>query len=105
MSQPPTSHHVGLILEEQADLTLTELCRRGGLRAEIVIELVEEGVLTPQGTRPETWLFTGVHMHRARVAVRLQRDLGVNHAGAALALQLLDEIETLKARLLATSRP
>jgi chaperone modulatory protein CbpM len=33
------------------------------------------------------------------VALGLQRDLGINLAGAALALQLLDEVEALRARL------
>jgi len=37
------------------------------------------------------------------VASRLQRDLGVNLAGAALALQLLDEIETLRAHITASA--
>ena len=41
-------------------------------------------------------------MRRARVAMRLQSDLGINLAGAALALQLLDEIENLRARVKAT---
>jgi chaperone modulatory protein CbpM len=31
--------------------------------------------------------------------MRLQSDLGVNLAGAALALQLLDEIESLRAQV------
>ncbi|MEO5655034.1 MAG: chaperone modulator CbpM [Nitrosospira sp.] len=31
--------------------------------------------------------------------MRLQHDLGVNLAGIALALQLLDEVEMLRARL------
>jgi len=53
----------------------------------------------PEGTAPERWRFPGMQLRRARVAVRLQRDLGVNTAGAALALQLLDEIEALRARL------
>lgn len=99
MNQPQTSQTIGLIHEEQGDLTLAELCHRCRVQTEIVIEMVEEGVLTPQGTQPESWRFTGVHVQRARVAVRLQRDLGVNHAGAALALQLLEEIDALQARL------
>lgn len=89
----------GTILDEQAPLTLAELTRACAVRAELIIELVEEGVLAPIGREPHRWRFTGVHMRRARMALRLQRDLGVNFAGAALALQLLDEVEALRARL------
>jgi chaperone modulatory protein CbpM len=48
---------------------------------------------------PHCWRFTGTQMRRARMALRLQSDLGINLAGVALALQLLDEIETLQMRL------
>lgn len=65
----------------------------------MIVALVDEGVLTPSGPTPAHWRFTGVHLHRAGVAVRLQRDLGINLAGAALALHLLDEMETLRAQL------
>ena len=61
--------------------------------------LVDEGVLTPMGQTPDYWRFTGLHLHRASVAVRLQRDLGINLAGAALALHLMDEMDTLRAQL------
>ncbi len=93
----------GIILDEQAQLTLAELTRACAVHVEFIIELVEEGVLDPVGREPEYWRFTGVHMRRARAAVRLQRDLGLNLAGAALALQLLDEVEALRARLRAIS--
>ena len=90
---------VGIILDEQAPLTLVELSRACGARAELIIELVEEGVVAPIGREPESWRFTGAQLRRARMAVRLQRDLDLNLAGAALALQLLDEVEALRARL------
>ena len=89
----------GIIVDEQVGLTLAELSRACAAQAELIIELVEEGVLEPAGREPQRWRFTGVHLRRARVAVRLQRDLGLNLAGAALALQLLDEVEALRARL------
>lgn len=89
----------GLVLEEQTGLTLADLCRACAAQGDVIIALVDEGVLTPIGQTPEYWRFTGVHMHRARVAVRLQRDLGINLAGAALALHLMDEMETLRAQL------
>ena len=95
----------GFILEEQVDLTLADLCRACGTRTELLVELVEEGVLNPSGEAPEVWRFTGVHLRHARVAIRLQRALGVNPAGAALALQLMDELETLRERLRAVDRP
>ena len=88
-----------IILEEQTGLTLTEVCQACAVRVEFIVGLVDEGVLDPIGREPHRWRFTGTHLRRATVALRLQRDLGVNRAGAALALQLLDEIETLQARL------
>ena len=88
-----------LILEEQQDLTLDALCRACSTQMEQLLELVAEGVIVPSGDAPEVWRFTGVHLRRARIAVHLQRDLGVNPAGAALALQLMEEREELRARL------
>lgn len=88
-----------LILEEQHDLTLDELCQACSTEAEQLLALVDEGILAPSGAQPSGWRFTGVQLRRARVAVRLQRDLGVNIAGAALALELLDELDELRARL------
>jgi chaperone modulatory protein CbpM len=81
-------------------LTLDGLCRACAVQAEFVMAMLEEGVAQPaQGQAVETWRFSEVQVHRVTVAWRLQRDLGVNPAGAALALQLLDEMETLRAQL------
>lgn len=87
------------ILEEQTELTLADLCRVCAADSALVMELVDEGVLSPSGDAPERWRFTGVHMHRARTALTLQRDLGVNLQGAALAVELLEELDRLRARL------
>ncbi|MBI3561545.1 MAG: MerR family transcriptional regulator [Gammaproteobacteria bacterium] len=87
------------ILEEQAPLTLAELCRACAVHAERIIELVEIGVLEPDGREPTRWRFGGESLYRARTVLRLQRDLSIDLAGAALALELLNEIETLRTRL------
>jgi chaperone modulatory protein CbpM len=87
------------ILEEQTQLTLADLCRACAVHAEKIIELVDVGVLEPLGREPSRWRFGGASLHRARMALRLQRDLDIDLAGAALALELLDEIESLRARL------
>ena len=89
----------GLILEEQTGLSLDDLCRACAAQADRIIELVNEGVLAPVGNAPDDWRFTGVQLQRARVALRLESDLGVNLAGAALALELLDELDSLRTRL------
>jgi chaperone modulatory protein CbpM len=89
----------GIILEEQTELTLADISRTCSVHAEYVIELVEEGVLAPQGREPVLWRFTGDQIQRVTVALRLQRDLGINLAGVALVLQLLGDIERLQARL------
>lgn len=89
----------GIILEELTELTLVELSRACAVHVDCIVELVKEGLISPLGREPHGWRFNGAHMRRASVALRLQHDLGVNLAGAALVLQLLDEIETLRARL------
>ena len=92
--------HVSVtILEEQVGLSLSEVSRACAVHAEMIVELVNEGVLAPDGREPHRWRFTGLHVRRATVALRLQRDLGLNLAGAALALELLDELEALRAQL------
>lgn len=95
----PTRYLAGFILEDQEELTLDDLCRACAAQSELIVDLVHEGLLAPLGAAPEVWRFTGVHLHRATVAVRLQRDLGVNPAGAALALELMDELDSLRAQL------
>jgi chaperone modulatory protein CbpM len=106
----------GVVLDEEHFLTLTEMSQACAVQASYFIELVDEGLLIPEtavrttdvptGTgAPEHnfWRFTGEQMRRARMAARLQGDLGINLAGVAVALQLLDEIEELRERLEAIS--
>ena len=90
-----------------SDLSMSQLCRMCAVHADYILELVQEGVIAPsvmidKGDNPEawqTWQFTSLNVRRTKVASRLQRDLGVNLAGAALALQLLDELDTLRAQV------
>jgi chaperone modulatory protein CbpM len=89
----------GILLDEYTEVTLNDLCRACSTSAEWIIELVDEGVLEPINDQQPHWRFTGVSLQKAQTAARLHRDLGINTAGIALALELLDEIETLQARL------
>jgi len=90
--------HTGTVIEE-GKLTLEQLCNACGVQTDWVISLVEESIIEPQGQEPSLWYFTGGSLIRVRSALRLQRDLGVNLAGIALALDLIEELESLRAQI------
>ena len=92
----------GVLLDKYTEITLSELCHSCSRREEWVIELVEEGILDPVGREQVRWRFSASSLQRAQTTRRLQRDLGVNLAGVALALDLMEEIEMLRARLCKT---
>jgi chaperone modulatory protein CbpM len=79
--------------------TLTEISRCCGVAEEQILVLVREGMLSPHGATPPDWRFTGSDLSRALSALRLERDLGINPAGAALAVELLDEVQRLRERV------
>ncbi|NOZ54673.1 MAG: MerR family transcriptional regulator [Gammaproteobacteria bacterium] len=88
----------GCVIEDEVEMSLAELSQACCVTAEWLIALVEEGILEPL-VDERHWRFGGASVYRARAVQRLQRDLGVNVAGAALALELLAEIDTLRMRL------
>jgi chaperone modulatory protein CbpM len=94
-----------VILDEAEQVTLADLTRTCRVHAEWVMELVEEGVIEPLGPGGPQWRFSATSIVRVQKAQRLQRDLGVNLPGIALALQLLDRIDALEARLRAVAVP
>ena len=92
------------VVEEDVQMSLAELCRACGTERELVVQLVEHGVVEPQGAGPQAWVFAGTSLQRTRVALRLLRDLELNLPGAALAVDLLDQIARLQRELQAATR-
>jgi chaperone modulatory protein CbpM len=86
----------GQVLGDYDMVTIGDLCRSCTVEIETVTLLVEEGILEPVGSDVEHWQFTVASLRRVKTAIHLQRDLGVNLAGAALALELLDRIAELE---------
>jgi chaperone modulatory protein CbpM len=80
-------------------LSLSELTMFCDTNAEWVVTLVEHGVVTPVARQAPEWEFTPAHIARARKAARLMRDLGLNVAGVALVLDLIEERDALARRL------
>jgi|SRR5450755_1798365 len=95
----------GSVVEDELTLTTFELCRACNASEEHIELWVSEGVLQPTGAGRDEWRFGGRSLARMRVAMRLARDLEINSSGVALALDLLDEIEALEARLRRESAP
>lgn len=88
----------GQLLEEHDLVGIDDLCRSCTVEVETITSLVDEGILEPVGSQVEQWRFTVTSLRRVKTAIHLQRDLGVNLAGAALALDLLDRIARLESR-------
>lgn len=80
-------------------ITLDELCRLCVVEKQWVTELVVEGILDPAGAEPAAWRFSAVSISRTNIARRLARDLDVNMAGIAVALELISERDALHERL------
>lgn len=92
MTDPITA----VLLDDSVEFSLMEVCAACSVTEELVIEIVAEGIVEPLGRERAHWRFTGVALTRVQRALRLQRDFGINLAGAALALDLLEELERLR---------
>jgi len=89
----------GAIFEESAILTIQELSRICAVDERHIMELVHEGVISVIEVEAAEWRFTGAALRRTRLALRLERDLEINLAGVALALDLMEELEHLRREL------
>lgn len=88
---------VSEIVEDSAVWTLEELCLSCNVNPDWVARLVEHGVIEPVGRTKPDWQFTTLSIVRVAKARRLERDLGLNLPGVALALDLLDQLEEMRA--------
>jgi chaperone modulatory protein CbpM len=86
----------GEIFDDGSALSIADLSRMFAVEERHIVELVEEGVLTVIEVDTTEWRFSGAELRRARIALRLERDLGINLPGVALALELLEELEPLR---------
>ena len=78
-------------------IDMQEFCEVVGMPAAFVIEIVEHGILEPQGRRPDEWVFDSASLSIAQRAVRLHHQLQLEWGGVALALNLLEELEQVRA--------
>jgi chaperone modulatory protein CbpM len=85
-------------LGEDAWLELGELAQACEVETAWVVSLVDEGLVQPALTEP-VWRFGGDELARVRRIKRLQRDFDASLTCVAVMLDLLDEIDRLRAQL------
>ena len=89
---------IGVCLIDEHALELEAFAAACGTEAEFVRQLVDEGLVQPVALQP-AWRFGGEELARVRRICRLQRDFEANLQSVAVMLDLIDEIESLRARL------
>jgi len=90
----------GELLEERPACTLFELADFTGVPADVLVEYVEVGLIEPvSGHSARTWRFSGSAIARLQRAARLREDFLLPPEALALVLDLLEEMDELRARL------
>ena len=89
----------GSVIGDEGVLSIEELARACDAEVQWIVELVAVGVLEPQGTEASRWRFCATDLTCARRVARLQRDFGATIEAAAVMIDLLQQIDQLRARL------
>ena len=99
MTQTQITWIEGTIVEDEVHMSIVEISQATRAPEELIMSWVSEGVLSPAGSSPEDWRFSGDSLQRTKKAARLTHDLELNTPGLALALDLMEEIVHLRNQL------
>ena len=79
---------------------MQEVTTSFGTSVETIVEIINEGIVHSRYDHDTLeWRFDDEACRRIRLVLQLNRDLGINIAGAALVLELLNEVDHLHSRL------
>jgi DNA-binding transcriptional MerR regulator len=84
---------------ECGEMTLEDLATRAGMHPDLLEQFVEFGLIQPVATRGTVKLFHGSETNRLQSIRRLRQDLGINLAGIAVVLDLLEHFRNLETEL------
>lgn len=87
---------VGVVLEESTLVPFVEVCQKYNIPEALLVEMLEQGLFSMQAQKQQ---LNPKDLQRLTCACRLHKDLGINLAGVALALDLLDEMNTMRQEL------
>jgi hypothetical protein len=75
------------------------LAELSSLSEQQIREWVDEGILTPTDPQADAWSFGADRIVTVRRACRLRHDFELEPQGLALAMQLLERIQSLEAEM------
>src|SRR3989339_288589 len=81
------------------NFTSCKFCQICEVEPEEITEMVNQGLLEPQGRSSKDWRFTTDDIIRVKRARRLQQDLDLNLSGVTFVLELLDKLNHLQKKL------
>ncbi len=88
-----------IVIDENQHLSFHEFCQLTSADESYLIEMINYGVLDPEGETAEDWQFSFLQLRRYQQAEHLQHDLQLNLSGVALSLDLLEQLRTLRERI------
>jgi chaperone modulatory protein CbpM len=89
----------GILVEETTTITFEEVCCRYHIPKALLQDLIEYGLFNNQTTQINQIRFDQKALKTMETAFRLHKDLEINLAGVALALELLEEMDNMRDEL------
>lgn len=85
-------------MASQVEVTVccSEIYQLVAITSQDLAEIVSHGIVRPHDQQASDWRFDEMVVAEIARAVRLQRDLQIDWAGVALALELIDELDELR---------
>jgi len=80
-------------------LTTEELCEICNITHDVLNEFIAYEIIHPRESSKQEILFALEDLQRIKTALRLQHDLEVNMAGAALVLDLLKQLDEMRQKM------
>ncbi len=90
---------IGVVIEENMSLSVTQVCAQYQITEALLLEMIEHGLFKNPAINTQSFQMTPQDKRRMESAFRLNKDLGVNLPGVALALDLLEQLEEVRQEL------
>lgn len=77
-------------------MDIAELCVASCLPELVIVQIIEHGIVEPEGETAAEWVFDMAMLISIKQAYRLHRELAVDWPGIAVAMDLLEQLESVK---------